>query len=264
MIPHLTVRRHGLSARMQGPVPPYFGPNGGRSEEEVFRGSTLSALLIISVELLKKECSIFNMKSGHISTSNHRKILLRMAQKARDWVFTPNDFADLGDPRSIGMTLTRLVRDGKIRRISRGFYDIPHFHPLLGQTVAGADAIVSAMARKKNLRLLPSKAVAANQLGLSTQVPAQLVYHTDGAPSSIQLDKLKIVFRRNTGRMLSLSGRASGLVSQALRDLGKDHVTPDHLRIIRKHLSAADRKQLMPDLDRVPAWMRPHFREIAR
>lgn len=204
------------------------------------------------------------MKSGDRQPANHQKILRRVAQRGRGWVFTPNDFADLGDPRSIGMTLTRLVRDGRIRRVGRGLYDHPQSHPILGQTAADADAVVSAMARKKNIRMLPSKAVAANQLGLSTQVPAQLVYHTDGAPASVQLDKLKIVFRRNTGRMLGLSGRASGLVSQALRDLGKGRVTPNHLQTIRKHLPAAARRQLTQDLDRVPAWMRPHFQEIAR
>ena len=187
----------------------------------------------------------------------------RVTQKGRGWVFTPNDFADFGDPRSIGMALTRLVRDASIRRVGRGLYDYPRTHPVIGHTAPSPDAVVSAMARKKGIRLLPSKALAANQLGLSTQVPAQMVYHTDGAPSSVQLDKLKIAFRRNTGRLMGLAGRPSGLVAQALRDVGPGKVTPQHIQTIRTHLPATDRKQLLQDLDRLPVWMRPHVEEIA-
>ena len=216
-----------------------------------------------TLEMLKKEGIIFNMKSAQ-PTSHPRQILRRIARKGRGWAFTPHDFADLGDPRSVGMALTRLVRDGKIRRIGRGIYDSPQAHPVLGQTGATSDAVVSAVARNKNLRVLPSKAVAANRLGLNTQVPAQMVYHTDGARARVDLGKLKIVFRRNSGRNLALAGRPSGLVAQALRDVGKNHVRPYHLRRIRDRLPAADRKQLKQDLGLVPAWMRPHFHELAR
>ena len=202
------------------------------------------------------------MSSGK-TTSNQQRIMRRVTQKGRGWVFTPNDFADFGDPRAIGMALTRLVRDGSIRRVGRGLYDYPRTHPVIGHTAPSPDAVVSAMARKKGIRLLPSKALAANQLGLSTQVPAQMVYHTDGAPSAVQLDKLKIAFRRNTGRLMGLAGRPSGLVAQALRDVGQGKVTPQHIQTIRSHLSATDRKQLLKDLDRLPVWMRPHIQEIA-
>lgn len=203
------------------------------------------------------------MKSTDSSPSQTARILRRIASKGSGWAFSPHDFADFGDPRSIGMALTRLVRDGKIRRIGRGLYDRPHSHPVLGQAGAGSDAIVDAVARKKNLRVLPSSAVAANQLGLTTQVPAKLVYHTDGAPAELQLGKLHIVFRRNTGRMLGLAGRPSGLVAQALREFGKDGVTEAHVLRLRDRLSDAQKKKLLKDIDRVPAWMRPHFREIA-
>lgn len=191
-----------------------------------------------------------------------RRILHRAGSKGRGWAFTPHDFADLDDPRVIGVALTRLMRDGKIRRVARGIYDCPQDHPILGQAGATTDAVVAAVARNKNLRLLPSAAVAANQLGVSTQVPAKLVYHTDGAPANVRLGNLDIVFRRNTGRNMALAGRASGLVAQALRDLGKGNVTTADLHQIRAQLDQAAQKDLAQDLTKVPAWMRPHFREL--
>lgn len=196
--------------------------------------------------------------------SLNQQILARVAKMGRGWAFTPHDFADMGDPRGVGMALTRLVRDGRIRRIARGLYDCPHPHPVLGQAGATADAVVAAVARGRHLRLLPSPQVAANQLGLSTQVPAQMIYQTDGAPAKVQLGNRQIVFRRNTGRNLALAGRASGLVAQALRDVGQGKVTPDMIRHLRQRLDATAKKQLAADLTLVPAWMRPIFQQITR
>jgi hypothetical protein len=215
------------------------------------------------LDLLKIQDRIFNMKAAADHASQAGRILRRIASKGPGGAFTPHDFADIGDPRSVGMALTRLVRDGKIRRIARGLYAKPHAHPVLGRAGAGAGAVVDAIARKKNLRVLPSSAVAANQLGLTTQVPARMIYHTDGAPCEIQLGKLRIVFRRNTGRMLGLAGRPGGLVAQALREFGKDGVKSGHIRAIRARLSDSQKRQLIADIARVPAWMRPHFRAIA-
>ena len=147
---------------------------------------------------MKKQCIIFNMIHLLPAKSLNQQILARVAKKGRDWAFTPHDFADMGDPRGVGMALTRLVRDGKIRRIARGLYDCPHPHPVLGQAGATADSVVAAVARGRHLRLLPSPQVAANQLGLSTQVPAQMIYQTDGAPAKVQLGNRQIIFRRNT------------------------------------------------------------------
>jgi len=198
-----------------------------------------------------------------LKTSLSAKILKQVAKNGKGWAFTPHDLVDLGDPRVVGMTLTRLVRDGKIRRIGRGLYDQPNDHPLLGKAGATSDSVVAAVARKKNLRVLPSAAVAANKLGISTQVPAKIIYHTDGAPATVTLGKLKIQFRRNSGSKLALAGRPSGLVAQALRDIGKDKVTPSHLQRLRDNLPADARKGLLQDLGQVPAWIRPLFKQIS-
>lgn len=233
------------------------------SAPQTLRGLPEPEILGKGVDLLTKACFIFNMKAVN-PTSIPQQILRRVATNGRGWAFTPHDFADLGDPRTVGMNLTRLVRDGRIRRVTRGIYDCPQPHPLLGQAGATSDAIVAALARRRHLRVLPSPQMAANQLGLSTQVPAQLVYQTDGAPAKVRLGNLQIVFRRNTGRSLALAGRASGLVAQAMRDLGKDRVTADTIKHLRGRLDSTARKQLATDIALVPAWMRPIFLEITR
>ncbi len=204
------------------------------------------------------------MKGTMAAAPHPVEILRRVEEHGRGWAFTPHDFADLGDPRSIGMALTRLVRDGKIRRITRGLYDCPHPHPVLGEAGATSDAVVDAVARSRHLRLLPSPQVAANQLGLSSQVPSRMIYQTDGAPSKVVLGNRQIVFRRNTGRNLALAGRASGLVAQALRDVGRERITAETIAHLRQRLDASAKEQLLADVTLVPAWMRPIFRQITR
>lgn len=190
-------------------------------------------------------------------------ILDRIHQHGPDWAFGPFDFNDLADPRAVAVTLGRMVNAGLIRRISHGLYDKPHAHPILGQVGAGPDALVQAIARKRKLRMLPSTALAANQLGLTTQVPAQLVYHTDGAASTFQSGALTIQFKRNSGKLLSLANSPTGWVVQGLRAFGKDGVRPDHIRTLRRKLDSSAKRRLLAEQSAAPAWMRPHLTAIA-
>ena len=76
--------------------------------------------------------------------------------------------------------LSRLAQKGTIRRLARGLCDYPESHPVMGLLMPGPDAIAGALAGKAGIRLQPSGAYAANRLGLSTQVPARILYLTDG------------------------------------------------------------------------------------
>lgn len=216
--------------------------------------------------MLKLYAYIFNMfradsTYGHLSG----KLLRRLRAKGAGWAFTPSDFADLGDPRSIGMVLTRLTRKGTIRRVQRGVYEVPRQHPVIGTVGPGLDSVAQAIARRDALKLLPSGAHAANALGLSMQVPAKTTYGIAGH-SRVQsvAGQAQIVFRRRSPKAMALAGRASGWVAEALRNIGRAHITAKRLRPLRDRLGAKEKKQLLNDRRYVPAWMRPHFSELAR
>ena len=191
-------------------------------------------------------------------------ILRRIRAKGASWAFTPSDFADLGDPRSVGMVLTRLHRADKIRRIHRGIYDVLHDHPVLGRVGTGADAVAQAIARRDGLKLLPSGAHAANALGLSTQVAARPSYGIAGH-SRIQpaQGKSRIIFRRRSPKALAMAGRASGWLAEALRNIGPRNLSPDRVQGLKASLGPKHRRELLADLRYAPAWMRPVFLELA-
>ncbi len=191
------------------------------------------------------------------------KILKRMDRAAPERrVFTRSDFIDLGSTDAIGMTLQRLVKSGRLRRIARGLYHMPTIHPSLGELSASSDAIAAAIARRGGLRLEKSEAAAANLLNLSEQVPARAAYRIDRRPRPLQLGR-RIEFRQRSPRKMAAAGRTSGLITAALRSLGPRHITAEKLAHLRRSITPKDRRRLIRDIRFAPAWMHQYLRFIA-
>lgn len=147
--------------------------------------------------------------------------------------------------------------------MARGLYDYPKKHSKLGLLSPTVDAIAKALKDRDAARIVPSGAYAANALGLSEQVPMRIVYLTDGGSRKVELGKRVIELKKTTPKNLATADRASGLVIQALRYLGKDHVDDSVVAKLRSRLSDADKKILLKDVVYAPAWMGPIFRRIA-
>lgn len=191
------------------------------------------------------------------------RILARVRRLGRGSVFTPCDFLDLGSREAVDVALHRLVKKGRIRRLARGVYDHPKQHSVLGQLWPTAETIARALAGRDQTRLQPAGAYAANSLGLSDQVPAKAVFLTDGRSRTIKVGTMTIQLRRTTPRNMAAAGRLSGLVIQALRELGQDHVTRARIDHLKRTIPVEKRRELLKDLKLAPAWMHPIFRELA-
>jgi hypothetical protein len=178
-------------------------------------------------------------------------------------VFVPADFLGLGSREAVDVALHRLTRKGTIRRLARGVYDFPKEHPVLGRLQPSAEAVARALAGRDRTRLQPAGGYAANALGLSEQVPAKAVFLTDGPSRTVTIDSTTIQLRRTTAKNMAAAGRLSGLLIQALRELGKEHVTPQRRAHLKRTLPAKERKELIKDIRLAPAWMHPIFRELA-
>ena len=192
------------------------------------------------------------------------KVLSRIYGSGRGVVFTPGRFLDIGSRNAVDKVLSRLVQKGVIRRLARGLYDYPEHHPIMGILAPNPDAIAQALAGRQGIRLQPSGAYAANRLGLSTQVPARIVYLTDGPSRTVRVGNQEIRLQRTTPRSMGPAGRTSGLVIQALRHLGQKHVDDSVIQTLQNKISDQDKKRLMKDIAYAPAWVGKHLREIAR
>ncbi len=191
-------------------------------------------------------------------------VLSRVRKQRPGAIFVPADFLDLGSRAAVDQALSRLVRANVIRRLSRGVYDRPKRHPRLGALSPSLPKVAAAMARSTGSRIQVHGARAANQLGLSAQVPAQLVYLTDGATRTVRVGRRAIGFRHASPRALVGAGTTAGLVLQALRHLGPDGISSDVVATLRSKLRDRDRAALKKYVRHAPAWMRPALKAIAQ
>jgi hypothetical protein len=162
------------------------------------------------------------------------------------------------------MALSRLTHSGEIRRLRRGIYDRPQRHAVLGELPADPTAIAEAVARADKALLVPSGALAANALGIFTQVPASLVFRTTGGTRRIKIGTRTVELRHSTpGRLRSHNKTAAALI-EALRTLGRANVTDHVTQTLHKRLSHKERASIIEAIPNAPAWMHPYLRKIAR
>jgi hypothetical protein len=179
-------------------------------------------------------------------------------------VFSQDGFLDLGSRAAVDKALSRLAVKGTLRRLARGLYDYPRTHPQLGVLAPDPAAVARAIAGKFATRLQPSGAYAANLLGLSTQVPARIVYLTDGRAKTVRIGKQQIQLKHTTPKNMETAGRVSGLLIQALGYLGKSHVDQTMIAHLRRSLSSQNKKQLLKDIRYAPAWIADQIRVIGQ
>lgn len=198
-----------------------------------------------------------------IPDSVESKIRARVRKAGRGSVFVPADFSALGNRQSVDFALHRLVKQGVLRRLARGIYDYPKSHPQLGLLSPSIEAIADTLTGRDKIRLQPSAAYAANLLHLTEQVPAKVVFLTDGPSRRIKIGPREIILKRTTPKAMTASGRMSGLVIHGLKHLGRQHVTMERIAPLRSLLSERDRKQLKEDVGLAPAWMQPFLLSVA-
>ena len=191
------------------------------------------------------------------------RIRKRITGHKKGWIFTPGEFSDITNARITGVVLGRLVAKGRICRLTRGIYNLPKTHPKLGRLYPSMNEIAKVIAKRDGIRILPSKATAANLLGLTNQVPAKAVYLTDGKGRKIKIGNTLLEFRKAAPKQMALAGKLSGLTIQALRFVGKDHVDKSIIRRLTQTLPTKAKRELITNITLVPDWMRAVLNTIA-
>jgi Family of unknown function (DUF6088) len=149
-------------------------------------------------------------------TDLRSRLLARIASNL-DGVWTPGDFADLGGRAAVDKTLQRLAAVGELRRIDRGLYDRPRKNQLTGRpTVPDYRAVIRAVARRDQVRVVVDGMTAANDLGLTTAVPARIEVLADARLKPIKLGGQEIHFKLSAPSRLYWADRPAMRVVQAL------------------------------------------------
>jgi ribosomal protein S19E (S16A) len=183
------------------------------------------------------------------------KILAQIKSLPEGELLLPADFSDLGSSEAVRLSLFRLEKAGIIIRVAQGVYVRPKFSKLIGQLTPSAEEVAEAIAKRDRIRTVPTGSYALNALGLSTQIPMNIVLLTDGSPREIKVGKRTIKFKKTTPKNLLAKGKISRLAIQALKEIGNGKVRQEEEQKILDLLKKEDEKDLKHDIALAPVWI---------
>jgi hypothetical protein len=179
-------------------------------------------------------------------------------------VYTPKDFLELGSYEAVRKAFQRLEKEGRLRRLLRGVYELPKVSRLMrGPAAPDPDEIARAIARSHGWTLVPSGNTALNLLGLSTQVPARWEYFSDGPAKTYEWDGGTLAFQRRAIRDTSALSPKTALVTQALKTLGRDQVDGSVLRRLVAQLDPEELQRAIVETRYATAWVHETLRGLA-
>lgn len=190
-------------------------------------------------------------------TSIHKHIANKIDQQSPGHIIFPGDFRGLGSEDAIKMSLSRHVTNGKLLRIAHGIY---LKNRKTGKTpTPSLETVALAIAKKEHIKIKPTGGFALHKLGLRSQAPDTLEYITDGEPRNILIGTKRLIFKSTTPKKLRLSDGISGLIIQALEELGKEGIDEALNNKILEQLKKEKEEILLADLQLAPAWIYNHL-----
>ncbi len=187
----------------------------------------------------------------------------RIENGSRDSVYIAADFLDLGEYHAVRQALLRLEKAKMIQKIMRGMYYYPRYSELIQEYEAPSpNKVAEAIARKFNWTIAPSGDTALNMLGLSTQVPANWSYISDGPYHQFQIGNLSIEFKHRNNREISGKSLQTATIIQALKAIGKDNVNESQYDMIRRRLSEDDRTLILNESQQSSMWIYNSIKKI--
>ena len=191
-------------------------------------------------------------------------VMKRVGRMPAGACFSRSDFADLGTRLAVSQVLSRQERAGVLSSPVRGYYCRRRRSKLLGvEMPPDYAALATAIARNSGWAIVPCGDIAANDLGLSTQVPVVWSYVSTGPYRTYEVGKTRIVFKHTANRELFNMSKKSALCVQALKAFGKNGVTPETIRRLTLVLSNRERKVLVDETPHVTSWIYDVVKQIA-
>ena len=177
-------------------------------------------------------------------------------------IFSINDFYGLGTKNTIKSVLYRLNEEDKITRLIDGLYTKPKYSEILKEySYPDANALAEKIADKFSWTISPTGDTALNYTGLSTQVPNEYIYISDGPYRQYDYRNKKILFKHTSNRNITSYSKELSILVQAIRALGKDGIGEEELKklaVFAKNI----KEDLKRDTLKLPFWVQEILEKI--
>ncbi len=199
-----------------------------------------------------------------MTQSIENTILNSIKKRGRGTVFFSSDYSKVGEKSAVLKALERMAAGGTIVRVARGIYCYPKIDKELGlgTLYPTYEEIAQAIAKRDKARIVPAGIYAMNRLGLSTQVPMNVVYLTDGSSRKVAINGNKgIQFKHVAPKNLAFQNQLALLINSALKEIGQDNITEKDKTRIKSLLSNESKDNVMQDVKLMPDWIASIIRE---
>ena len=194
--------------------------------------------------------------------SIHNQIEEKIKSLKKGNILFITDFIEFGTAENVKKVLLRLEKKEVLIRLAHGIYLYPKKDKILGTLFPSTEEIAVAIAKRDKARIISTGVQALQQLGLSTQVPMNVVYLTDGAPRKIKVGKRTITFKKTTPKNLTIKDKKLNIVIQGLKEIGKDNVDDNAKQKIKKVLHQMSIESIKGDSVAAPTWIRNTILEL--
>ena len=167
-----------------------------------------------------------------------------------------SDFAEFGTAENVKKVLLRLEKKQLLVRLAHGIYLYPKIDKELGILYPSTESIAEAIAKRDKIRIIPTSIYALQQLGISTQIPMNVIYLTDGAPRKIKVGKRTITFKKTAPKNLAIKNKILSNIVQGLKELGKENITDEVKQKINQALEKVPLEILKEEILNAPVWVR--------
>ena len=165
-----------------------------------------------------------------------------------------SDFLDYGKASNVKVVLSRLAEEGKLKRAIDGIYYRPK--EVLGVEVPPSmHDIARKIASLHRWSVVPSGETALNALGLSTQVPSEYIYSSDGPYRDYLVDGMSLRFRHKSTRFIKGMSYKTALFVEALKALGKENVDESTIKALAQSLGEDEISQILNEAKSAPKWI---------
>lgn len=177
-------------------------------------------------------------------------------------IFSINDFYNIGTKNTIKSVLYRLNEENKIKRLMDGLYIKPKDSNILKEySYPDASEVAQKLADKFSWTIAPAGDTALNYTGLSTQVPNEYIYISDGAYREYLYRNKKIIFKHTTNRNITSYSKELAILIQAVKALGKDNISEEHIKKLEVFAKNIE-EDLKEDTLKLPFWIQEVLAKI--
>ena len=170
-------------------------------------------------------------------------------------IFFRDSFMEYDD-EYVGNVFAALLKDGTLVRLSQGVYYKP-VHTRLGILYPAVSEVITAIAKRDHAVIMPTGNTAMYHLGLTTQVPMNYEYLTNGAARQVTVGKQTITLKHGVANNFAFRGKLMPILHQALRAIGQANITDEQKgQIAGLLVQTPEPRTIKHDLKLLPVWER--------